>query len=366
MGTADMGRYRNLVLKGGGVRGIAYLGALESLAKHRVLGDIQRVAGSSVGAITAVLAALYPSFDDIKTIADSLDYTLVPSSGMPAKEKESPSEKQFLVIRPILEKIEPLMGNVQNLRRLVQNYGWYSSDYVYRWLQNNIAPQFTVKKEAYTFADFRDPSIHRDRRPFKDLYVTGTDISHRRIRVFSYETTPDMEVAYAVRISMSIPFFFEALPYQYPGDGETHQWADGGVLWNFPLTLFDDPQYNRKSSGGINPETLGLFLFTSPEHTDYDRIDTMMDYMNALFDSLLLVQDQLILYNEQNKERVIFIDDTGVPTKEFNIQPGDGTYQRLYDSGYGATEDFFSQRARWDDIIRRIQNRFGWKVSTYQ
>ena len=266
----------------------------------------------------------------------------------------------------MLEKMEPLMGNVQNLRRLVQNYGWYSSDYVYRWLQNHIASQFTIKKDAYTFADFRDSSIHKDRRPFKDPYVTGTDISHRRIRAFSFETTSDMEVAYAVRISMSIPFFFEAIPYQYPGDTETHQWADGGVLWNFPLTLFDDPRYNRKFSGGMNSETLGFFLYTSPERTAYEKIDNVMDYMNALFDSLLLVQDQLILYNEQNKERVVFIDDMGVPTKEFNIHRGDGTYQRLYDSGYGATEDFLSQRARWDDIIRRIQNRFGWKVSTYQ
>jgi len=49
MGKSRVGGYRNLVLKGGGVRGIAYLGALEGLEKHRVLGDIQRVAGSSAG-----------------------------------------------------------------------------------------------------------------------------------------------------------------------------------------------------------------------------------------------------------------------------------------------------------------------------
>jgi len=40
--------------------------------------------------------------------------------------------------------------------------------------------------------------------------ITGTDISNRTVRVFSLESTPDMEVALAVRISMSIPLFFTA------------------------------------------------------------------------------------------------------------------------------------------------------------
>ena len=40
--------YRNLVFKGGGVRGIAYMGALEVLDKYRIVENIQRVAGTIV------------------------------------------------------------------------------------------------------------------------------------------------------------------------------------------------------------------------------------------------------------------------------------------------------------------------------
>ena len=40
-----MARYRNLVFKGGGVRGVAYLGALKYLYEHRFMRTIERVVG---------------------------------------------------------------------------------------------------------------------------------------------------------------------------------------------------------------------------------------------------------------------------------------------------------------------------------
>ena len=47
--------YRNLVFSGGGVRGIVYLGALELLDQFRIVDNIERVAGTSAGAITAAM-----------------------------------------------------------------------------------------------------------------------------------------------------------------------------------------------------------------------------------------------------------------------------------------------------------------------
>ena len=39
--------YRNLVFSGGGIKGIAYLGALEVLDEYRIIENVQRVAGAS-------------------------------------------------------------------------------------------------------------------------------------------------------------------------------------------------------------------------------------------------------------------------------------------------------------------------------
>ncbi|UOQ72960.1 hypothetical protein MUN79_02960 [Hymenobacter cellulosilyticus] len=45
----------------------------------------------------------------------------------------------------------------------------------------------------------------------RDLYTTGTNLTRQCGQVFSYETHPDMRVADAVRISMSIPLYFRAV-----------------------------------------------------------------------------------------------------------------------------------------------------------
>ena len=55
----SMKHIKNLVFEGGGVRGIAYVGALEVLARHDMIHGISRVGGSAAGAITAALFALF-------------------------------------------------------------------------------------------------------------------------------------------------------------------------------------------------------------------------------------------------------------------------------------------------------------------
>ncbi|HWP69407.1 MAG TPA: patatin-like phospholipase family protein, partial [Rectinemataceae bacterium] len=295
-------------------------------------------------------------------ISDSLDYRKVPSEGDLAAD-----HTKLLKAKALALKTQSLgiFKSFQCSVRLVQEKGWYSSDYFYKWLKSIIAGNFTVEKEIYTFRDFRNVSIHAEKRPFFDLYITGTDISNRTSKIFSHETTPDMEVALAVRISMSIPIFFESVPFQYPGTTQPQLYADGGVMWNFPISIFDDPKYGKKFNKGINAETLGFFMYTSPDATNYKEVKGIVDYVGALFESLLLVQEQLVLNSEKNRGRTIFIDDAGIPSTNFNIASGDATYKRLYDSGYLAAKNFFAEKTNWDILLHKIQTRFGWKGSEY-
>lgn len=358
-----MAAYRNLVFKGGGVRGVAYIGALKFLYENGLMRSVERAAGTSAGAITALILSFnFENFDSIKAISDSLDYRKIPAEG-----DLKPEQAKFIKPNPLMAMSQSLgiVKNVQCSLRLLQEKGWYSSDYFYDWLKSVIAQQFTIKKEAYTFKDFKDASIHTGGRHFLDLYVTGTDISNRMSRVFSFDTTPDMEVAFAVRISMSIPLFFEAMPFQYPGTRETQLYADGGVMWNYPISLFDDPEYGKKFSKGMNEETLGFFLYTSPESTEYKDVRGMIEYVGALFESLLLVQDRLVLYGEKNKGRTIIINDQGVSPTNFDIAAGDVVYEKLLNSGYQATQEFFAEKTNWDIMLHKLKTRFGWKGTEY-
>jgi NTE family protein len=354
--------YRNLVFKGGGVKGIAYLGALESAYSKGVMRTVERVAGTSAGAITATLTALFPEdFSAFRTAAETLEYSRVPAEAADSEDERPPGREGRL-----LRSIGAVKSSVQCTTRLVQERGWYSSSYFYSWIRKIIGRQFAVIKESYSFADFRNPAIHKDSRPFLDLYITGTDISNRMARIFSCETTPDMEVATAVRISMSIPLYFESREYLYPGTQAPQIYADGGILWNFPIDLFDDVKYSRRlkvrPAAGINEETLGFFLYSSPESTRYRELKGVVDYIGALFESLLLVQDQMILRDVRQAERTIFIDDRGVSPTQFDIQPGSPDYVKLVESGRSAAEEFFGRRFSLSLLLGRLQKRFGWKV----
>jgi len=358
-----MAHYRNLVFKGGGVRGIAYLGALQYLYEHNYMQYVERVAGTSAGAITALGVSMFPvDYQELKRVADSLDYRKVP-----AEEDERTPKLTASRILALTERYRDLalFKNLQCSMRLVQEKGWYSSDYFYNWLRSIIEQRFTIKKETYTFADFKNPKIHKNKQPFLDLYITGTDVSNRVPRIFSFETTPDMEVALAVRISMSIPLYFETIEYQYPGTNEPQLYVDGGIMWNYPVNIFDESPYSKKLRDGINEETLGFFLFASPETSRCKPVKSMIEYVSALFESLLLVQEHLVIQSEKNFSRTIFIDDKGVQPTDFDIEPADERYKALFESGYSSASAFFEFRSEWSKFFRSLRERFGWKESQY-
>jgi hypothetical protein len=65
-----------------------------------------------------------------------------------------------------------------------------------------------------------------------DFACVACDITARELKMYTRHTHPNMEVAEAVRRSMSIPFFFE------PRRQDGHEIVDGGVMDNFPLGFF--------------------------------------------------------------------------------------------------------------------------------
>jgi len=66
--------FRNLVFEGGGVKGVAYVGALATLEEKGILEQIQRVGGTSAGAINAVLLALDYSRREMLDVLLEMDF----------------------------------------------------------------------------------------------------------------------------------------------------------------------------------------------------------------------------------------------------------------------------------------------------
>lgn len=318
-------RVENLVFEGGGVLGIAYLGVLHYLYEHGFMANVARVAGASAGAITACLTSFNLPFEQLKATVDTLDYRKIPM--------KDASPDMPVISSLVRKELDAAFEDWECVLRLVKNYGWYSSEYFYQWIRDQIARQFDPRKKAppYTFADFRDPQLHLGGRPFFDLSIIGTDISWRDSRVFSFETTPGMEVAAAVRISMSIPVFFEAVKQEQ--DGRVDVYSDGGVMRNYPLNIFDGATF-------ANPFTLGArFKVADAWHP----VNSLLDYISNLFQAFMRIQEVEYETDPQAITRSIVIDPGQVSFVDFNITPGDATYSFLYTAGYDAAAGYFKR-----------------------
>jgi len=319
--------YNNLVFSGGGVLGIAYLGSLQFLHETGLISSFENLAGTSAGAITACLTSFNLPFEKLHELLDSLDYTKIPV------KDESPDHR--IIPQAIKSQVGKLFDNVDCVYRLIKSFGWYSSEYIYYWLRNCINSQFDPTKKAppYTFSDFFDPSLHIDGRPFKDLYILGTDISHTSSTIFSYKTTPNMEVAEAVRISMSVPLLFESIKSKCDcvTPASERIFIDGGMLYNYPITLFDD-HYAPE-------QTIGICFDTTPKPVE---INNIVDFISCALSCSGIVQRKLYLSDPQNIARSITIQTADVSPFDFNVTVNDPTYNFLYSQGYHAAEIYFS------------------------
>ncbi len=325
--------FKNFVFEGGGVKGIAYIGALDLLAEKNILDGIERIGGTSAGAINAILLGLGFTPKETKDILWSLDFN---------------------------EFMDDSWGVIRDSDRLINSFGWYKGDFFRDWI-GKLIRQKTGNSES-TFADIE---AMKDKKGFKSLYFMGTNISTSFSEVFSAEHTPRTCVADAVRISMSIPLFFAA---KRSNRGDVY--VDGGVLDNYPIKLFDrkkylksdnysEPEYYKKINNSFidaerpvseyvyNKETLGFRLDTKQEisvfrdHAEppHRKIDNFFDYTWALINTVLEAQQSSHLHSD-DWTRTIYIDTLGVQTTDFDLT--DAKKKELVKSGKDGAQQYFS------------------------
>ncbi len=336
--------FRNLVFEGGGVKGIGYVGAMQVLNAKGILPNIQRVGGTSAGAINATLVGLNFSPEDTLTVLKALNF------------------KSFL---------DDDWGVIRDTARLIDDFGWYKGDFFRNWIAKLIA-----QKTGNGEATFNDVAQMKQQNGFRDLYFIGTNLSTGFSEIFSYEHTPRMCVADAVRISMSIPLFFAS---KRSPQGDVY--VDGGVLENYPIRLFDRQKYvttnfftppdyqahnQQLQQQGLdlspyvyNQETLGFKLDTAQEIAMFrdhgappERpVNDFFDYAWALIETIMNSQDSYHLESD-DWQRTVYIDTLGVGTTDFGLN--DATKNALVQSG---VENATKYLAWYDDPNNQPANR---------
>jgi len=340
--------FKNLVFQGGGIKAFAYHGALPVLQEYDILHQIQRVAGSSAGAILATLLSFRLTAKETIDLYKTVDYSRV---AQPHEEQKIPEHLPKLLER----EFSRLRGGMEIAARFLKHFGFYANEYAHEWLMTTIAAHCDGNGRA-TFNDFHACG-------FRDVYIVVTNISTHSAEVFSMETTPHAAVADAVMMSSSIPFFFEAPQFDGTTLGRGNYYADGGILSNYPLHIFDNPRFakgNRHFENGINWETLGCRLFTPKDcRPQNEPISNILGYIENLFETLVDIQDIAFENRFVDRLRTIDIKNCGVRTTDFSIQPdaSDPIYKALVQSGQTATRDYLERYLRSSDKLYAIKEK---------
>lgn len=295
--------FRNLVLSGGGIWGVAYAGVAHVLEEEGIYGQIQRTAGVSAGAIFATLMSVGYSADDITEIVETTDFSSF---------EDKPS-----------------------VLRVFTKYGLFKGDAFLEWMRNMIeqSPAGDGNPDL-TFAELTEATN-------RELYVFATDLNTQTYKELSVQTVPDYKIAEAVRASMSLPLIFTG--WRFPdAKGHPNVYCDGGMMNNYPINFFDHPPF--VPTGDLaNPETLG-FLFLAPRH-NVERPDDGLNfgdlptYLKALAESIL-IGVTLSLEVPSNMERTVLTDahSTGISPINFQAKPEE--IDVLVELGHASTVDF--------------------------
>lgn len=325
----------DLVLSGGGVKGVGLVGAVVALmdAGYRPRRVSGTSAGSIVGAVVAAAQIGKMTSAQVKDLALQLDYS------------------KFLDPGPV-ERV-PFVGPSFALLR---GTGIYKGDYARDWVRSQLADL-----GVHTFGDL---AIDDDELPVEQRYrlvVTVADTTTGQLvrlpwdyrRVYGLDPD-DQSVADAVRASMSIPFFFRPVSLT-SAEGRTSTLVDGGLLSNFPVDSLDrtDNQKPRWPSFGITvlpnlPDgndsvipALAALRHFGPPHLLEDVITTV-----------LVGRDQAYLNQPWVSARAIRVDSTDVGFLDFDID--DDQVEALYQRGYSAAERFL-ETWNWAAYLRRFR-----------
>ena len=307
----------DLVCEGGGVKGIGLAGAYSVLEEHGY--QPNNVAGTSAGAITAALIAAGYSAAELKKIVFEMDFRRF-------------EDKNW----------EDHIPGVGIPMSLLMRTGIYKGDEFYDWLKGLLA-----EKNIYTFADLKAGW----EKPKYDsrLQVIASDISSRQLLVLPRdaevlgERWDTLEVAKAVRMSMSIPIFFQPVRMHNPKTNHVHVIVDGGMLSNYPVWLFDcEPgETPRWPTFGLllvepDPKTPITARIPQPEHAPRGARG-LVQLLSSMVHTMMEAHDRMYVEKEQYA-RTIPIPTLGVRTTEFDITPE--RKQAIYDSGRQAAEKF--------------------------
>ena len=275
------------IFGGGAIRGLAYLGAMQAMQELGV--TIKAFAGSSVGAVFAAFASLDYTYDEFREIFNEVNFDLF-------RDVRFDLAKKFAISK---------------------------GEHFLNWIRCGIEKKYygekyeKSKNEPVTFKDIE-----------KDFFVITTNINGCEPYIFSKYTTPDFEVAQAVRISTSLPGLLE--PFEY----DKKVLIDGDMMKSWPMWRVCEI---------LCPKDSRIIEFRLEGGKYWPDVKNSVEYLNAVFATLSNFATDYIMQTYQPKDKFDYvkIDTDHILPVQFTLPQEER--EKLIQLGYDTTIDYFKK-----------------------
>lgn len=263
------------VFSGGGIKGFALVGAVQVMEEQGFV--FKQSVGTSAGSIIAALLTAGYTGAEMQKILNETNI------------KELLDPRRIIPI-PFVKWL-----------MLYRKMGLFKGDALEKWIAAKLAERGIV-----TFGDI----------PYQSLRIIVSDITNGQLAVFpddldKYGMNPlEFPVAKAVRMSCSIPYFFEPVKLKWLQSSSL--FVDGGILSNFPMWVFETEEGKKaRPVIGMNLRGDGLGKKAA-------EIGNAVEMFAALFKTMRDAHDSRYISKKVAKN-ILFIPMTGISATDFDL-----------------------------------------------
>lgn len=181
---------KHLVLSGGGLLGISYIGLFKYFEEKNVIKTIESITGSSAGALFGSLLALGYTSNELNLIVKQMFF------------------KDYLQI------------NVDSILNFTTQKGFESGNKLNLFIKKCIYNK--TNNENFTFIQLYE-------KYNINLQIGVTNLTQHKFELLNKESYPDLPIHKAISASIAIPFIFEPIIIN------NDIYCDGGILDNLPI-----------------------------------------------------------------------------------------------------------------------------------
>lgn len=304
---------KNIVISGGGAKGIILPGVLKALEEYKsgdvsFMNSIDNVAGSSIGAITALVIAAGMSAEDFINLSKATDFDALLGTyrglfsdkrggehllGFMQNMLQVSIKKNLMNILKVDDfSVLEAKSSIEKLLKMHETKQAAPSNQEKEAIINKIQSLFIeLNKEnsqdvciTFSMLDVLrklEPSI------FKSLTVTAVCAENGEICYFNATNTPDLDIALACKASAAVPYLLPEVPIEktlvskcpVPSDQEILTFVDGGYANNTPFQVFENESVKSKGELGQNLQTL-ILLFDPTTPAENQQSPLLDAYIN--------------------------------------------------------------------------------------